>query len=241
MSEQTLASFTATNETTTATTENVDRASNHSEPTWFFADGVPGQGERPDYLEPKYKSVSEQAKAYKEAQKLLGAQSGAPESYDFSGVQEFIDPNNQHIQEFALFAKENKLSQDVFARSLQSFVEYDKSRQPDVDQEIAKLGNDGMQKVTTVQNWVKNNLSSEAVKALEKLPVRAEVITMLDEIRQLHTHTQAKIPAGEKTENSFVPLSVQEVETEMLQNYTRYQNDPGYRAQIAAKFEQAVG
>jgi hypothetical protein len=36
-------------------------------------------------------------------------------------------------------------------------------------------------------------------------------------------------------------LTVEDVQAEMLQNYTRYQNDPGYRAQISAKFEQAVG
>jgi hypothetical protein len=219
----------------------IDRASDHTEATWHYADGIPGQGERPDYLESKYKSVAEQARAYKEAQKLLGAQGGAPESYDFKELQEHIDQDNPHIQEFITYAKENKFSQDAFSKSLKTFVKYEQSKLPNVDAEIAKLGVNGMEKVNTVTNWIKNNLTPEAAKALEKLPVKAEVINMLDELRQRQVSMQTKIPAGEKTAQSFTPLTVAEVEAEMLQNYSRYQNDPGYRAQITAKFEQAVG
>ena len=58
---------------------------------WYLDEGIVGQGNRPEYLEPKYKSVVEQAKAYKEARKALGAMSGAPETYDLSAFDEFID------------------------------------------------------------------------------------------------------------------------------------------------------
>ena len=219
----------------------VDTAASHVEPVWYFADGVPGQGDRPDYLEPKYKTVAEQARAYKEAQKLIGAQASAPESYDYSSLQEYIDQDNQYIKEYAIYAKENRFSQDAFVRSLKTLVDYDKSKQPDVDQEIAKLGDGGMQRVETVQNWVKNNLTAESAAALSKLPVRAEVVKMLDEIRQLHVHNQARIPVGEKAATTFVPLTLAEVEAEMMNNYPRYQTDAAYRAQLTAKFEQVSG
>lgn len=238
MTEKTLADI---GNSLVTTTETAPQPS-VSEPSWYLADGIPGTGERPDYLEAKYKTVSEQAKAYKEAQKLLGVQGPAPETYDFSEVQDHINQDNPVIQDFIAFAKQNRLSQDAVSKSLKTWVDYNKSLEPNADEEIAKLGTDGMQKVTTIQNWIKNNLSDTSVKALANLPVKADVIKMLDEMRQLHANMQAKVPAGANTStDAFVPLTVAEVENEMRQNFKRYETDPGYRAAISKKFEQAVG
>jgi hypothetical protein len=210
------------------------------EPSWYFAEGIPGVGDKPDYLEPKYKTLADQAKAYKEAQKLLGTLKAAPEEYDFGEAQEYIDKENDHIQDFVRFAKDNKIQQDAFSKVLNTYVGYDKSRQSKPEEEIAKLGNDGMQKITTLQNWVRNNLSEGSMKALEKLPVKAEVVQMLDEVRQLHMNTLSKIPT--ETQKPKVNLVTRdEIEAEMLANYGRYQTDPQYRSQITAKFAQAIG
>ena len=222
------------------TKNDVDTAHSH-EADWYLAEGIPGSGVRPDYLESKYKSVADQARAYKEAQKLIGSAVSAPESYDFGELTGHIDIDNPHMIEFVNLAKENKLQQDAFSRVLKTFVDYDNSKKPDVNSEIAKLGADGAQKVTTLQNWIKNNLSPGSAKALENLPVKAEVITMLDELRQMHTNAMSKVPSNVDAAATFKVLTVADVEAEMLQNYNRYQNDPGYRAQITAKFEQAVG
>ena len=116
----------------------------------------------------------------------------------------------------------------------------DDSKHDNLEEEIAKLGNDGMQKISTLQNWVKNNLSEGSRKALEKLPVKAEVVQMLDEVRQLHMNTLSKIPV-ETQKVKVNTLTREDVEAEMLANYQRYQIDPNYRAQITAKFAQAVG
>ena len=224
---------------TTAQAES-QAASPQLEPTWYFAEGVPGVGEKPDYLESKYKTLADQAKAYKEAQKLLGGLKPAPDEYDFGEAQEYIDKDNDYIKDFVSFAKENKIQQDAFQKIINTYVEYDKSRQPKPEEEIAKLGNDGMQKISTLQNWVKNNLSDGSRKALEKLPVKAEVVQMLDEVRQLHMNTLSKIPV-ETQKVKVNTLTREDVEAEMLANYQRYQIDPNYRAQITAKFAQAVG
>lgn len=234
MSEQTLAT------PIEGAKNDVDTAHSH-EADWYLAEGIPGSGVRPDYLESKYKSVADQARAYKEAQKLIGSASSAPESYDFGELTTQIDIDNPHIVEFVNLAKENKIQQDTFVKALKSFVDYDNSRKPDVNTEIAKLGADGAQKITTLQTWVKNNLSPSSAKALENLPVKAEVITMLDELRQMHVNAMSKVPSNVDAAATFKVLTVADVEAEMLQNYTRYQNDAGYRAQISAKFEQAVG
>ncbi len=211
-------------------------------PDWWYDEGVPGKGPRPDYLKEKYGYVqSKQAKAYEEAEKMLGGIKAAPDEYSFEEVQEHIDRDSDVIKSFISFAKENKLQQDQFGKILKTFVDYDKSKQPRTDDEIAKLGNDGMQKVNTVVNWIKNNLTSDASKALEKLPVRAEVIKMLDEVRQMHMNTLSKIPADTSKNSNFEPLTQKTIEDEMFSNYKRYQNDTKYRDEISKKFSQLVG
>jgi hypothetical protein len=210
-------------------------------PQWYVDEGVPGMGARPEYLEEKYGYVmAKQAKAYKDAQKLLGTLRPAPEEYDFGEQQEYIDKENHHIKNFILYAKENKIQQETFGKVINTLVEYDKSKQPNTSDEIAKLGSDGIQKINTLQNWIKNNLTPESAKALEKLPVRAEVVLMLDEVRQLHMNTLAKIPADTQKGPAFSPISKAEIEAEMFANYPKYQNDPAYRAQITAKFAQLM-
>lgn len=234
MSEQTLASFGAGETATVAEAPSIPEAS------WYYDDGVPGQGERPDFLEDG-KTLAAQAKQYKELRKAVGAQKGAPDQYDFSEVQDFIKQDNPVIQDFIAFAKENRISQDAFGKTLKTWVDYHKSTLPDIDAEIAKLGPDGMQRVTTVQNWIKNNLSAEAVAALGSLPVRADVIKMLDEARQLHAHTQARVPAGDATLPAYEKKTVAQVTNFHRQNMARWETDPDFRAEITRMYEQAAG
>lgn len=219
----------------------VDRASDHdSKSEWFYADGVPGVGARPDYLSDKYKSLADQAKAHRELEKRLGSQGTAPEAYDFGELADAIDTKNPHINEFLTYAKEQKLSQDAFSKTIKTFVDYDKSRRPDFSKELEKLGPDGGRMYDTVSQWAKNRLSKDAVAAIDEMPKTAKTIKMLDELRQLQYHTSTKLPI-ENTNTQFTALTVADVQNEMITNYSRYQNDPKYRAELTAKFAQAVG
>jgi hypothetical protein len=222
-------------------TEPVDRATDHQEPKWYYDSDVPGVGEKPDFLDDKYSSLAEQAKAYKEVRKALGAQTGAPESYEFGEYAELIDSKNPHIQDFISYAKENRLSQDAFSRAVKTFVEYDKSMQPNIDEEIKKLGDDGARRIETVQKWAENNLSDKAIETIGKIGTRADVIEFLDELRQYQHHQAVVLPTSDDAAASFKPLSRAEVQEEMIQNYSKYKTDARYRAEIAAKLEQAVG
>lgn len=208
---------------------------------WYLMDGVPGHGPRPDWLLPKYSNAAEQAKAYPSLHKALGAQQGAPEEYVYGELAQDLDLDNPVLKEFQIYAKENRLSQEAFERVHKTYVELDRSKRPDVDKEIAKLGPNGIEKVKTVQNWVKNNFSEEAAKILDKLPPTAESVNFLDELRQKAFHHQTRVPGSTEAGTEFRKLTVAEVESEMAANYDRYQNDATYRAQIHEKFEQAVG
>lgn len=207
---------------------------------WFYDEGKPGEGPVPDFLDPKYgNNVAKQAKAYKEAQKLLGAQKGAPEHYDFSEVQDHINQDSEVIKEFIAYAKENRLSQDAVGKMAKTWVDYSQSLKPNVDAEIAKLGPDGPQKITTVQNWIKNNLTPESAKALANLPVKAEVVSMLDEMRQLYAKSQARIPGGDMLNTPVELETMTDVENDMKD--PRYMTDPRYRASITKRIEIIKG
>lgn len=48
---------------------------------WQYAEGVNGEGDRPDYFMDKFTNMSEQAKAYKQLEGRFGSFTGAPEEY----------------------------------------------------------------------------------------------------------------------------------------------------------------
>jgi len=49
---------------------------------WFYTDGVKGNGDKPEWLADKYKSVADKANGYSEIQKKFSNFTGAPEKYD---------------------------------------------------------------------------------------------------------------------------------------------------------------
>ncbi len=211
------------------------------EPKWYLDEGIPGIGDRPDYLEPKYKTMADQARSYKDLQKALGATSGSPDEYDFGNFKDVIDIGNQHLQEYVNYAKQNRISQEAFNKTLDTFVNYQKSFQPNMSEEVAKLGPDGAMKIDTVRRWAENNLSEQAIQTVGKIATSAEVINFLDEMRQFQFHASQQPPGSTSNAGDFTPLTVAEVEAEMQQNYKLYNSDPRYRAEIQRKFEQAVG
>lgn len=208
---------------------------------WYLMDGVPGQGTRPDWLLPNFTNAAEQAKAYPSLRKTLGAQQGAPEEYTYGELAEELDLDNPVLQEFKVYAKDNRLSQDAFEQIHKTYLKLDQSRRPDVSKELAKLGPDGATKVKVVENWVKNNFGAEAAKILDKVPPTAEFVNFFDELRQKSIYQQTRVPGETDPGTQFTKLTVEEVEDEMWSNKDRYYNDKSYRDQISRKFAQARG
>ena len=209
---------------------------NQTEGQWFLTENIAGHGPRPEYLESKYMSVEAQAKAYKEARKALGAMSGAPDSYDLSALNDYIDPTNQHLQDFLTYAKENKISQDAVSTFVSKFVDYSKSFLPNEEEEMRKLDS---QKVSQVQNWAKSSLSQKAIEALDRIPVSADMIEALDEIRQLSTRP-TQLPTPEQFAQTIKPPTSDDVRSELRSNYEKYQKDPIYRRDLDNRFAALV-
>lgn len=178
-------------------TENEDlfaAADNHnkvSEKEWSWNDKTKGEGDKPDWMKKEFKSVEQQARAYNDLVKKFGSFHGAPESYDFSSVEnsEFhVHPEAANSKKFTEIGKELNLSQDGFNKILDFFNKavaptFKAGGQARIDSraEIAKLGADGAQQVQVLDQWLKNNFSdsyqhlrgmmktSEHIKAFQKV------------------------------------------------------------------------
>ena len=207
---------------------------------WYFDDGVPGVGERPSYLEPKYTSLAQQARAYAEARKELGtlaSQLGpAPDSYDISAYTESIESDHPSVQNFLSYAKEKRLPQDVVSKAVETLSEYEKSYQ--IDETLAP---EHEKKRETLDTWAKNTMTKESQEVFNVIPKTSQVIDMLDEIRQSQYRSKTQPPHGFNSSAPAAPLTEKQVRQEMHANKDRYMNDANYRDEIRAKLEQVLG
>ncbi len=211
-------------------------------PAWYLDEGIPGAGDRPEWLEPKYNKVSDQAKAYKEAERKLGAQiAPAPEDYILDDYKDLFEIESPHILDLKNKAKELRLSQDAFKSLVDPFANYHKSLMPDKDKEIAKLGPYADMKINTVNTWASNHLSDKSLETLGVISHTADVFNLMDEIRQLHSQTVSKVPTTVQPSGPVSLLSPETVQQEIVDNYSRYQTDAGYRAQLTQKMKMACG
>lgn len=224
-------------------TDNVDRAVDHiPDAEWYIVEGVPGVGDRPEWLPPKFKTVKDMANSYTNLEKSF-SNTGAPEEYDFGDNREIIDTESPHIKELVAFAKDKRMSQEAFGTFINKFVDYSKSKQPNMDEEIAKIGPDANQKITTIETWAQNTLSQKSCDAISKIAkiAPAEMVTFLDEVRQYQRHQATNIPPDNGPSVPFKKVTKEELVVEMGQNQKRWDTDPFYREDWRARMAQAIG
>lgn len=206
---------------------------------WYYDDNIPGSGARPEYLEPKYKSLADQAKGYKELRKSFGALSGAPEAYDVENFKDSIDFNNPAIKNLMEYGKANRINQDAFGTFLNVLKDYEQSYIPNLDQELGKLEG-GQQRFDVVSQWAKNTLSQSAFETFNDIPKTAETIAFFDELRQRESAARQTGGAGLQSQIDK-PSTMQELKAELNANYRRYCDDPHYRMTLENKMALASG
>lgn len=213
-----------------------DEAPNGPETSaWFIDDGVQGIGERPIWLPEKYKTVADMAKHTTELEKRLGT---VPNEYDFS-KSKYLDPDYVPFQELKQIAKEKRVPQDVMDKMLESFDKYMDEFSTDEAEEIEKLGENAKERVTTLDNWAKANLSKDAYNALTSNLRNAESIKALEELRGKMMSSNPQIPTGNTgaVENA---ASLEDIKIELSNNLEKYKSDPNYRKDLSARLEVAA-
>lgn len=211
------------------TNENQDQT-----PSWFIDEGIPGIGERPIWLPDKFKTVADMSKSYSELEKRVGT---APDKYDFSKSR-YLDPEYAPFQELQSVAKEKRVPQEVLDKMIESVDKYIDKHSTDFGEELKKLGDNAQERVTTLDNWAKANLSQEGYEALSDSITSAASIKALEELRGKIMSNVPQIPGN----NGSIAgqTSLEDIKMELSTNLQKYKTDNAYRADIQRRLEVAA-
>lgn len=204
-------------------------------PSWFIDDGIPGVGERPSWLHEKFKTTADLAKSYNELEKKFGM---VPEDYDLSKAK-YINPDYEPIHEFLALAKEKRVSKDVIDKMVESFDKYIDEFSIDQEEEFKKLGANAKERLNTLDNWAKANLSKESYDALAGNLKTANAIKGLEELRGKMMSSNPVVPNGNEASSNNVQ-SIKDIQSEMTNNLEKYKTDAKYRDDIRSRLEIAV-
>jgi hypothetical protein len=213
---------------------NVITQEQESSPNWWLDDERPGDGERPGWLPEKFKSAADLSKAYGELEQKF---SKMPDEYDLKKA-DWIDPDYEPLQEFADFARKNRVPNEVMDKMFETVGKYLNEFKVDYSEEKSRLGDNAQERLELVNNWAKANLSEDSYYALTSNLRTADTIIALEELRAKMLGNNTMIPPG--NESHVETATVSDIEHEMQENLQKYQTDPRYRAEITRKFEQAL-
>jgi hypothetical protein len=213
---------------------------------WFLAEGVAGAGDKPEFFKSdKYKSVAEQAKAYTELEKKLGAFAGAPENYEIKLPPEMkevqFNTDDALYKDFVQFAKDSNMSNDAFNKVLSIYARYEhyleesqaQEEKKAMAEEIKKLGgNAWFKEASELKEWANNRLPPELKEIFLDFGTSADAIKLLKYFKSQMAFPQVPHTNGNTTS---LPSGV-ELRARMADK--RYQTDEGYRKEVDALYKQ---
>ena len=205
-----------------------------TEPLWYIDDGLPGVGNRPEWLPEKFKTVADMSKSHAELEKKLGT---APDAYDFSQSR-YLDPDYVPFQELQAIAKEKRVPKEVLDKMIDSVDKYMSEFSTDFNDELSKLGDNAKERVTTVDNWAKANLSREGYEALTGSIKDAASIKAIEELRGKMMSETTQIPGNNGEIANTTSLG--DLQTELSNNLGKYKTDEKYRKDLQGRLEVAA-
>lgn len=179
---------------------------------YFLSDGIKGVGDQPEwYKADKYKSISEQAKAYTELEKKFGGFTGSPK--DGYSVVEGVESDDELWQELVSFGENNNMSQSALndAWGLLSAQEQ-AVEEVSMELELQKLGDNGVERVKVVEQYMKNNLDGDSYEKLRYAVNSAESVELIEAL--IKSTAPAKLPIDGYVQPGGVEWS--DIEAEMF-------------------------
>lgn len=205
---------------------------------WHWADGIKGDGQRPDWLKERYKSVSEQAVAYSELEKKFGEFRGAPkDGYVMDGI-EGLDVSNPLLKGLSETFKELNMSQAGFERVVNEYLTAQtQSYQTDIKEEMKKMGPGAEQQIAQTKQWIQNNLDKHDAQTISTWIHSAEDMKALQALMAFQPLSRS--PSAEAMNSSLQYESLQDVKNEKTQNWLRYKEEPVYRRSVQDRMRMA--
>lgn len=237
------------NENQESESENKESSTNtngqEQDNKWFWDEGVTGQGDKPEWLKPRYKSVSDQAKAYGELEKKLGEFKGAPkDGYKIEEI-EGLNKDDPMISHFMDTFKELNLSQQGFERVVQEYLQLENHKvESNLDEELKKLGSNANDRVQQTFRWIDGTFKDDVSETIKSWMVSAKDIEAVEAFRA--AMPKSAMPTFEQTYQQPDYESVKELTVEKQNNWSKYKEDENYRNawqrrfQLAYKREEAL-
>lgn len=204
-------------------------------PLWWIDEGRAGDGERPNWLPEKFRTAADLGKSYVELEKKVGT---VVDDYDFSRSK-FLDPDYEPFQELRQAAKERRVPAEFLDKLVDSLDKYMDEFSTNYDEELKKLGDNAKDRIVTLDNWAKANLSKDSYEAITGNLKTADSIKALEELRGKMMSSNPMVPAGNESASNNT-ASLDDVRLELANNLEKYKTDTAYRKDLQRRLEVAA-
>ena len=152
-----------------------------AEGEYFLSDNIKGVGDTPEwYKADKYKSVAEQARAYTELEKKFGGFTGAPK--DGYQLYDGVESDDALWSELVEFGTANNMNQGALHQAWELLTAQEEAiEQVSVEEEIGKLGPNAAERITTVEQIMRNNLEPELYEKYRDVVTSATMIEFIED------------------------------------------------------------
>lgn len=206
---------------------------------WLYADGIAGEGDKPEWLQDKYGSVEAQAKAYPELAKKFGGFTGAPDGdYEVSlpeGLEGEFDTESPLFKNFAEAARAANMSQDAFTGLLHVYAQNEYDMQvADKEAEMTALGDNAQTRVKNIGDWGRANLTAEEFEGLREITTSAAGVAAVEAI--IAKTKNAAIPDGQPNLSQDTPESLRAAVAD-----PKYKTSRDYRKGVDKRYQDYYG
>jgi hypothetical protein len=222
------------------------------ESTWNYAEGVAGQGEKPEWFKgDKYSSIADQAKAYTDLESKFGSFTGSPEEFEINLSEELkekgieISSDDVLMEEARTFAKEANMSQKGFDDMINLYamakVAEGEAMEAHKQEELKALGNNAQTRIDNLNSWAQSNLPEDMMEGFQSMAMSAAAVQTLEKLVAMTRN--APVNANDNS----TPGGITEEELKKMQfekddfGNRRIQTDPAFRKEFEKKAAQVWG
>jgi len=212
-----------------------------SEGEFFLSEGIKGVGDQPEwYKADKYKSIAEQAKAYTELEKKFGGFTGAPK--DGYAVYDGVESDDALWGELVEFGTKQNMSQAAMNEAWELLTAQEQAiEEVSIETEMAKLGDNAVERIKVVEQYMKNNLDGDTYEELRYAVNSAESVQLIEAL--IKSTAPAKLPIDGYIQPGGITW--QDIEAEMFKKDDSGQMlrsvDPNHEAKIQRMMKEFGG
>jgi hypothetical protein len=171
--------------------------------------------------------------------------SSVPESYEVrlpevpEDVEITVDPEQELVKSWQQICRDNGLSQEVFDQGVAAFVNNEIAGLPNLQEEMAKLGDNARERIEAADLWSKKYLSTDSYDVIANLASTAEGVKALEEIMSLSR--SKPLP----NTNTVIDVELDERDLQSMMKDPRYwkegMKDPAYIAKVTNLYQKKYG